>query len=219
MSELIYKNGVEGNPSNENNSVDSFFNTLQSASTAVDKTNTRTEWVSTDHIKWSDKPLTRAWVRRENSNNVGTTYAPAAFTTVSHGNNGSTEITGLSHAFGVGDTLRYHFNTITLPNAKGIGAGAIDDYWWLKVEVQYDTGGGPVWNTLGYVTRNSFTQLRNAIGTPYPINGHRRYGISFCKVFPFSGTWTGIRVQTKSESVGMDLILQNWSQDARLIGA
>jgi len=212
MSKLVYNNGIEGNPSNANNETDGYFNGVATASTDINNDNTRTGWISGEHIDWSADPINKKWIRRDNSNLVPTVYN-GAWSTISHGNNGSTEITGINHTINAGEAIRFHFNVTASPDCSNIETIGSQDYFWFRIQ----TESAGVWTTVGYVTRNSVGHNRQISSINDPINGWRRYGISFIKIPAGAYAWSGVRVQVKTEQ--MNVVLSDWSFDTRVIGA
>ena len=215
MGTLKYNAEKEGAPSNSGDSVDNYFDDLATQSASIVSDNTRTEWVTTKHIKWSDKPLVQHRTSRTNINNTQTAYTSESYATIAHGGSGSTEQTFSAVTVNAGDVLRYHFNIVAYPEAKGLDGKSGEDYWWVKL--QYQTGGS-TWVDLGFDTRNSVGTNRGS-GNSEPINGFRRYGITFCEIFSGTTTITGIRAQVKLEDSDHTIRLENWTQDMRIIGA
>ena len=216
---LIYTNGQAGQPSNANNETDNFFNQLATDSGQIDQSNTRTEWVSTRHIDWQDKPLIKMYAHRDNSNHSSNNYNGTTYQTVTHGGSGSTELTFTAVPFRVGDVFRYHFNFRTNPSNNDLGANKGRDYFWVKAQVQLDTGGGATWTDLGFDTRNSFGTHRAAAGSDYPCAGYRMYGMTFIHIPGYTGTVTGMRVQVRTEHNSMNLNMENWNQQLKVVGA
>ena len=214
MGNLKYSAEVEGVTSNLADSVDDYFDGLATESAALGSFNTRTEWATTKHIKWSDNPLIQHRTSRVNTANTQTAYALGSFTTIAHGNNGTTEQTFTAVTVNAGDVLRYHFNINVYPEAAGLDTDAGNDYWWIKL--QYQTGGS-TWVDMGFDTRNSVGSNRGS-GFTKPVNGFRRYGISFVEIMAGDTTITGIRAQINLEDTGHTIRLENWTQDMRIIG-
>jgi len=217
MSIVKYKNAVEGKASTASE-LDGFLNDLATKSASIDQQNTRTEWVTTRHIDWEDKPLTRSWTHRDNTANDAA-YASTSWTTVSHGNNGGTEMTGINQAIVVGSVLRLNFNCITNPSANNLDNALGKDYFWMKIEYQYDSGGGDTWIHAGYYMRYSFDTMRSATGFHYPNAGYRMMSGTFIYIPGWTGTLKGMRVRVKMEDGDCALNLDNWQFDLRVIGA
>ena len=211
MSKLIYDIGYEGNPSNANDEVDNYFDNLATATAALSAENTRTEWVSTKHFDWENKPLIKAHIHRENTNQVPTTYALATWTTIAHGASGSTEQTFAAIPIETGDVIRHHFNIWNKADTTGYASNG-QDYWWIKVEYQIDG----VWTLAGYVNRNSTEDYRVS-GSGEPVDGNRSYQLSAAVIT--SGNLTGVRARVKMESVARRCALAAWNFSVRVIGA
>ena len=210
MSKLVYNIGIEGQPSNNLNETDGFYNALAMSTGDIEQVNTRTEFVSTKHIKFSDDPILEKWVKRANSDPAPTTYT-GAWQTVTHGNAGSTELLNINKVIEQGEVLRVHFNVMAGPDCQGLSN---QDYWWMKIEIQDGVGN---WTTLGYTTRNSKGHHRQIGSVNDPIDGWRRYGISFIKIFENQYSWDGIRVRIATESNNVNLC--DWMIDAKVLGA
>jgi hypothetical protein len=216
---LIYTNGQAGQPSNNNSEADGFFNSLATDSGQIDQSNTRTEWVSTKHINWEDKPLVKVWAHRDNTTAAWANYNGTTFATVTHGNNGSTELTFAAYTFRVGDVFRYHFNFRTNPSNNDLAANKGLDYFWVKAQLQLDTGAGATWTDIGFDTRNSFGTHRAAAGSDYPCAGYRMYGLTFIYIPNNTGDLTGMRVQVRTEHATMNLNMENWNEQLKVVGA
>lgn len=217
MSILKYKNADEGNVSTATD-LDGYFNGLATNSGAIDNSNTRTEWVSTEHIDWEDKPLTRAYLHRDNTANDGA-YSGTGWTTISHGNNGSTEQTFSNIAVVPGSVLRMNFNCITNPSANNLDNALGADYFWIKIDYRYDSGSGNTWEYAGYYMRYAFDNMRSAVGFHTPQAGYRMISGTFIYIPGYSGNINGMRVQIKVEDGDCALNIDNWQHQLRVIGA
>jgi len=215
---LIFTNGQAGQPSNDNNEADTFFNSLAIDSGQIDQSNTRTEWVSTRHINFTDKPLIKVYAHRDNTT-ASNNYAGTTYQTVTHGTNGSTEVTFAAHTFRVGEVFRYHFNFRTNTSTNDLAANKGKDYFWVKAQLQLNTGAGATWTDIGFDTRNSFGTHRAAAGSDYPCSGYRMYGLTFIFIPGYTGDITGMRVQVRTESATMNLNMKDWNEQLRVVGA
>lgn len=218
MSVLLYRTAEEGNVSNDNDNVDNFYDGLATASGAIATENTRTEWASTKHIDWEDKPLTKSYTHRDNTT-ASASYVSTSWATVTHGGAGSSEVTGINQAIRVGDVVRANFNFITNPSADELDSALGKDYFWVSLEYQYNSGAGDVWATLGHYTRYSFDIMRAASGFHDPNAGYRRSGMTFIYISTYIGTIKGVRARVKMEDGDCALNMGHWGIQLRVIGA
>jgi len=216
---LIYTKANAGQPSNDGQETDTYFNSLATDSAQIDQSNTRTEWVSTKHMNWEDKPLIKLYEHRDATTSTSNNYAGTTYVTVTHGNNGSTEKTFTGYVFRVGDVMRYHYNFRTNISTNDLAANKGTDYFWVKAQLLIDSGGGATWTDIGFDTRNSFGTHRASAGSDYPCSGYRMYGLTFIFIPGYTGTITGMRIQVRTEAASMNLNMRDWNEQLRIIGA
>jgi hypothetical protein len=99
----------------------------------VGQDNTRTEWVSTKHVKFTDKPTVLFRTARENVS-ASQVYTGTAYQTVTHGSSGSTQITFAGVVLEEGDVMRFMKKTQVVEQP-----GEIMDFLCDKVFLLQDT--------------------------------------------------------------------------------
>lgn len=213
-----YRYQEAGKPSNEDGSVDQFYNDLATKSANIGQDNTRTEWVSRYHVNFGSAPALKYFIQRENTSG-SQDYTSTAYTTISHGNNGSTEQTFTRQEFGIGDTLRVNFSFRTGQDNGYLSQNKDTDYYWVEIELLLDSGGGSTWQDIGFPMRYSLGTHRATAGFDYPAAGYRMYSGTFIEIPGYTGGVSGIRARVKVEDATSGIEIEKWNCSLQLIGA
>lgn len=218
-NQVKYKVAIPGEAST---GADSLFDDLATKSQIINEDNTRTEWVSTKHVAFADKPTVLFRTARENLSPTGTTYSGVTYQTVAHGSAGSTEITFAGVAMAAGDVLRFNWSWRTSQQTGALATGAAvkgSDFWWIQLQILVDTGAGAAWRDVGFPMRNSLSSNRSATSGQFPLSGFRMYSGTFCEIATGAQTVTGIRAQVKAEVAAGAITIAEWNLSFKIIGA
>ena len=209
-------------PGEASTGADSVFDDLATKSQGVSDDNTRTEWVSTKHVRFADKPTLLFRTARENTSATGTTYTGVTYQTVAHGSAGTTEMTFTGVPMTAGDVLRLNWSWRTAQQTGALASGASvkgADFWWIQLQILVDTGSGAAWRDVGFPMRNSLSTLRTISGSHSPVAGLRMYSGTFCEIASGAQTVTGIRAQVKAEVAAGAITIAEWNLSFKIIGA
>lgn len=217
-NQIKYKVAVPGKAST---GADGVFDDLATKSQTVGQDNTRTEWVSTKHVKFTDKPTVLFRTARENVS-ASQVYTGTAYQTVSHGSSGSTEITFTGVVLAEGDVMRFNWSWRTDQQGDVVDDANVrgSDFWWIQLQILEDTGGGAAWRDYGFPMRQSIFAVRDQnFVAPDPVAGFRMYSGTFCEIATGTKTITGVRAQVKAETATGEIVLKEWNLSFKIIGA
>jgi hypothetical protein len=142
-------------PGEASTGADGVFDDLATKSQTVGQDNTRTEWVSTKHVKFTDKPTVLFRTARENVS-ASQVYTGTAYQTV----------------------MRFNWSWRTDQQSDVVDDANVrgSDFWWIQLQILEDTGGGAAWRDYGFPMRQSIFAARHQnIVAPDPVAGFRMY--------------------------------------------